>query len=299
MHVTIIGVGLIGCSLGLALRKNGHHVCGVDKNSKHLEEAKKIGGIDNYKNISNALSNTDLVVLCLPVDAILKTLPKVLDKISGKTTVMDMGSTKFDICQRVDKHKRRANFVAAHPLAGVEHSGPKAAHVDLYLNARVLICDVQKSSSWALSVVTRVFQELKMKTVFMDSDEHDQQLALVSHLPQFMAYALASLEDFDKDINKNWVELGGGGLQSSIRLGKSDAGMWMPIFEQNKAYLLQCVDNYMNKMNDMKNMIENNRLDDLRELIKTANNNYEKLNYGNNKPGTTVENQSALKIFYS
>lgn len=299
LNITIIGTGLIGCSLGLALKKNGHYVCGVDKDKSHLEEAKKRGGIDYYESLEKALSNTDLVVLCLPVDAILNILPKVLDNISDDATVMDMGSTKLGICREADKHPRRENFVAVHPLAGLEHSGPKAAHVDLFLNARVLICDAQKSSSWALSVVTGVLQELKTKAVFMDSDEHDQQLALVSHLPQFMAYVLASLEDFDKEVNKNWVELGGGGLQSSIRLGKSDANMWMPIFKQNKKHLLNCLDNYMDKLVKMKNLLEKDKFDEMHDLIIKANENYEKLNYRSKKPGTLVENQNALKIFYS
>ncbi len=299
MQITIVGTGLMGCSLGLALKKLGHHVCGVDNNPEHLNEALKMGSIDYFSEPEQAFAETDLVVLCVPVDAVVKLLPNILNQISENAVVMDMGSTKLDICTLADQHDHRNQFVAVHPMAGVEHSGPKAAHVDLFLHARVIICDAQRSSSHALNKVLGMLQELKMKAIFMDADEHDRQLALVSHLPQFIAYALASLEDFDKDANKNWVELGGGGLQSSIRLGKSDAKMWIPVFQQNKDYLLQYIENYIDQLNNIKNLLRDDKTDDLDNLIKNANINYEKLNYRNKKPTTTVANQGAPKVFYS
>ncbi len=299
MQVTIVGTGLMGCSLGLALKKLGHHVCGVDNNPEHLNDALKMGGIDYFAEPDQAFTGTDLVVLCVPVDAVVKLLPRILDQINKNAVVMDMGSTKLDICTLADQHDHRNQFVAVHPMAGVEHSGPKAAHVDLFLHARVIICDPQRSSSHALNKVLGILQELKMKAIFMDADEHDRQLALVSHLPQFIAYALASLEDFDKDTNKNWVELGGGGLQSSIRLGKSDAKMWIPIFQQNKDYLLQYIENYIDQLNNIKTLLRDDKTEQLNSLIKNANVNYEKLNYRNKKPTTTVVNQGAPKVFYS
>ncbi|MFN3555903.1 MAG: prephenate dehydrogenase [Bacteroidales bacterium] len=299
MQVTIIGTGLMGCSLGLALKKAGHFVCGADTNDQHLLEAMQKGALDSAEPLETAISDSDLVVLCVPVDIIAALLPNILDQIPADTIVMDMGSTKLDICTRVSSHARRQDFVAVHPMAGVEHSGPGAAHVDLFLGARVIICDAQQSSSAALNKVLGVLQELKMKVIFMDSDEHDRQLALVSHLPQFIAYALASLDDFDKDANKSWTELGGGGLQSSIRLGKSDADMWMPIFQQNKDYLLQYVDNYINQLSLLKNMLEKEQFQLLKQCISKANQNYERLNYRNNKPRPLIPNQGAPKVFYS
>lgn len=299
MQVTIVGTGLMGCSLGLALKKLGHHVCGVDNNPEHLNDALKMGGIDYFAEPDQAFTGTDLVVLCVPVDAVVKLLPRILDQINKNAVVMDMGSTKLDICTLADQHVHRDQFVAVHPMAGVEHSGPKAAHVDLFLHARVIICDPQRSSSHALNKALGILQELKMNAIFMDADEHDRQLALVSHLPQFIAYALASLEDFDKDTNKNWVELGGGGLQSSIRLGKSDAKMWIPIFQQNKDYLLQYIENYIDQLNNIKTLLRDDKTEQLNSLIKNANVNYEKLNYRNKKPTTTVANQGAPKVFYS
>ena len=299
MHVTIIGTGLMGCSLGLALRKSGHFVCGVDVNESHLAEALKMGALDQTDSLENAISKTDLIVLCVPVDVIARLLPFVLDNMAEQATVMDMGSTKLTMCTLASAHPRRKDFVAVHPMAGVEHSGPQAAHVDMFMHARVIICDAQQSSSQSLNKVLGLLQELKMKAIFMDADEHDRQLALVSHLPQFIAYALASLSDFDKENNKSWTELGGGGLQSSIRLGKSDAQMWMPIFSQNKNYLLQYVDNYIGQLQQMKQMLEDDGAPQMDSLIQTANANYEKLNYKNNTPRPLVPNQGAPKVFYS
>ena len=299
MHITIVGTGLIGCSLGMAMKKQGHHITGVDNNSKNLDKALFRGGIDDQMSLEEALPKTNLVVLCVPVDAVVDLMFPVLDNLPEKAVVMDMGSTKADICAKADAHPRREDFVAVHPMAGVEHSGPMAAHIDLFLHARVIICDAQSSSTFALNTVLGVLQELKMKAIFMDSRHHDKQLALVSHLPQFIAYALASMEDFGDEQNKEWVELGGGGLQSSIRLGKSDAAMWMPVFDQNKDQLLGYIDSYINKLQQMKNMVENGNNADMNNLIQTANANYEKLNYRNNKPRPLLPDKGAPKVFYS
>jgi len=299
MRITIIGTGLMGCSMGMVLKKNGHHITGVDNNPLHLEKAQIMGGIDEAASMDEALATTDLAILCVPVDAIQNLIFPVLDKLPEGAVAMDMGSTKADICHRANQHPSRRQFVAVHPMAGVEHSGPMAAHVDLYLHARVIICDAQKSSSAALNTVLGILQEIRMKVIFMDSTDHDRQLALVSHLPQFIAYALASLADFDSQTNKEWVQLGGGGLQSSIRLGKSDAAMWIPIFSQNQNFILQYINRYVENLNFLKSLVENNDVEKMNDLIKTANNNYERLNYRDNKPRQAVPDKGAPKVFYS
>jgi prephenate dehydrogenase len=299
MQVTIIGTGLIGCSLGLALKKSGHHITGVDNNPSHLEKALFMGGIDEISSLDDALITAQLVVMCVPVDVVIQLLVPILNKLNEDAVVMDMGSTKGEICRLADSHASRNQFVAVHPMAGVEHSGPLAAHIDLFHQARVIICDAQKSSTTALNVVLGVLQEIRMKVIFMDSSEHDRQLALVSHLPQFIAYALASLESFSDENNKDWVQLGGGGLQSSIRLGKSDAAMWIPVFDQNKEHLLDCIDKYVNQLKHIKELVLQNKRSEMEELIKTANHNYEKLYYRNNTPRPLVPDKGAPKVFYS
>lgn len=285
--------------MGMALKKQGHHVIGVDKDDKNLHDAKFMGGIDDHMPLQEAIPITDLAVLCVPVNAVVDLLLPVLDLLSPHAVAMDMGSTKATICKKAEQHPRRDSFVAVHPMAGVEHSGPLAAHVDMFLHARTIICDPQRSSTAALNRVLGVIQELKMKAIFMDAHDHDRQLALVSHLPQFIAYALSALEDFSDEDNKDWVELGGGGLQSSIRLGKSDADMWIPIFRQNRQHLLEYIDGYMEKLAEMKKLVLSDDAAKMKKLIKTANKNYEKLNYRNNQPRPLVPNKGAPKVFYS
>lgn len=298
MQVTIIGTGLIGCSLGMALKKNGHHITGVDHNIDHLEKAILVGGIDEAQNLEQALGTAQLVVMCVPVDAACALLPHILDQVNDQAVVMDMGSTKEAICRVADNHVKREKFVAVHPMAGVEHSGPLAAHVDLFHQARVIICNAHQSSIHSLNVVLEVLQQIRMNVIFMNAEEHDRQLALVSHLPQFIAYALASLEDFSDEHNKQWIQLGGGGLQSSIRLGKSDASMWIPIFEQNKENLLGCIDRYIEKLQQMKDLVNGSDRDNMNSIIHNANINYEKLYYRNGTSKPIVTDKST-QVFYS
>jgi prephenate dehydrogenase len=299
MNITIIGTGLMGCSLGMALKRNGHQVTGVDNNPSHLEKALFMGGIDEVKNLDEAVESAQLVVLCVPVNAIRDLILPVLDIIKQDGVVMDMGSTKKEICSVADTHINRDQFVAVHPMAGVEHSGPLAAHIDLFDRARVIICDAQKSSTSSLNIVLQVLQDIRMNVMFMESAEHDRQLALVSHLPQFIAYALASLNDFNDEKNKDWSQLGGGGLRSSIRLGKSDAGMWMPIFEQNKKNLIEYIDRYIGRLQEMKELVQNEEEKKMHCLIKKANNNYEKLNYGKSKNLSIVPEEGKSRVYYS
>lgn len=300
MNITIIGTGLMGCSLGLALKKGGHFITGVDHNPLHLEQAESIGAIDKAMEMTDALVNADLVVIGVPVDATVRILPHVLNSVPENATVMDLGSTKLEICNAIRNHHRRGIFVPVHPMAGVEHSGPLAAHIDLYINAKGIICEPQISTYQSLNVVLGILQELKMRAIFMDTEDHDRQLALVSHLPQVMAYALASMGDFELKANKQWVELGGGGLQSSIRLGKSDANMWMPIFQQNKDNITGYIDNYINQLTKLRKLIVENDQATLNENITKANLNYEKLNYRQNKNKKSVElQQGSPKVFYS
>jgi prephenate dehydrogenase len=298
MQVTIIGTGLIGCSLGMALKKSGHHITGVDHNIDHLEKALLVGGIDEAQSLEDGLAGAQLVVLCVPVDAACTLLPIILDQINDQAVVMDMGSTKEAICRVADNHSKREKFVAVHPMAGVEHSGPLAAHVDLFDQARVIICNAHHSSIQSLNVVLEILQQIRMNVIFMHAEEHDRQLALVSHLPQFIAYALASLSDFSNEHNKQWVQLGGGGLQSSIRLGKSDASMWIPIFEQNKENLLGCIDRYIEKLQQMKDLVNGNDRNGMNTLIHSANVSYEKLYYRNAASRPMVTDKTT-KVFYS
>lgn len=299
MKISIVGTGLIGCSLGLALKKQGHHLIGVDLNSHHLEQALQIGAIDQHMPMALAAKTSDLVMLCTPVDVSIGLLNELLDEVDSTTTVMDMGSTKAAICDSVADHPRRGNFVAVHPMAGVEHSGPQAAHVDLFLHARVIVCEAQRSNTKALNKVLEVLQSLSMRVNFMDPQEHDRLLALVSHLPQLMAYALGALGEWDNSFNREWTQLGGGGLRSSLRLAKSEASMWIPVFQQNKSALLGFLDQYIAKMEEMRQLISTGRDELLNREIKTANSNYDRLHAKDPSTAHGIEVDRNQMVHYS
>lgn len=277
MHVAIIGTGLIGCSLGMALRQSGHYVSATDVHEQYLYRAWEKGAVDRLATPDQVMEHADLVVLCIPVDAIVGMLPEILEKMPDGAILWDMGSTKEVICKIADAQPRRADFVALHPMAGVEQPGPEAASGDMFRHARAIICNAGQSSDAALKTSKMILDDLQMKIMYMDAAEHDRQLALVSHLPQFLAYVLSSMDDFEKKENNNWTQLGGGGLKSSVRLGKSDADMWLPVFSQNKSNLLHYIDRYLYHLQAMKNMIVSNEQACLKNTIAKANENYDKL----------------------
>jgi len=246
MRITIVGVGLIGGSMALDLRKAGmaRHIIGVDHNSKNGAKALKLKLVDKMLPLDVALQ-TDAVILSIPVNALQSVLPELLDKIEEKTVVIDTGSTKSQICKAVSTHSKRRQFVAAHPIAGTENSGPEAAFSGLFRNKTNIICEKDKSSKNALSVAKKIFDVLGMNTVFMEPKEHDKHVAYVSHLSHVSSFLLGqTVLDIEKD-EKNIFNLAGSGFSSTVRLAKSSPEMWAPIFEQNREYLSQALLEYI------------------------------------------------------
>lgn len=247
MRATIVGLGLIGGSFALGLRKSGlaTELIGVDWNPEHSAQAVELGLVDSILNSDEALSTADLVVLAIPVNSLNTFLPHVLDVIKDETVVMDAGSTKSSICKVVANHPKRKQFVAAHPIAGTENSGPTAAFHGLFKDKTNIICESGKSSEYALEVATKVFNALEMKTIYMEADEHDKHVAYVSHLSHVSSFLLGqTVLDIEKD-EKNIFDLAGSGFASTVRLAKSSPDMWAPIFEQNVEYLSQALLEYI------------------------------------------------------
>jgi prephenate dehydrogenase len=244
---TIVGLGLIGGSIALDLRKSGFcdELTGLDRNADHARLALQLDLVDRIVPEAKALSTADLVVLAIPVDAILVLLPTILDNIKNDAVVVDTGSTKSLICKAVNNHPRRNRFVAGHPIAGTENSGPTAAFSGLFLNKTNIICEAQKSAEDALHTAIRLFEALGMKTIFMQPDEHDRHLAYVSHLSHVSSFLLGqTVLDIEQD-EKNIATLAGSGFASTVRLAKSSPDMWAPIFEQNMEYLSQALQEYI------------------------------------------------------
>lgn len=247
MNVTIVGLGLIGGAMAIDLRKAGlaNSITGVDQQEVHASKAIALGLVDKVADLPSALKNADLVVLAIPVNALGKLLPTVLDSVKATAVVLDAGSTKGSICKAVAGHAKRQQFVAAHPIAGTENSGPEAAFSGLFTNKTNIICEKDKSSDEALATALQVFDALGMNTIFMESEEHDKHVAYVSHLSHVSSFLLGqTVLDIEKD-EKNIFALAGSGFASTVRLAKSSPDMWAPIFEQNLDYLSQALQEYI------------------------------------------------------
>jgi prephenate dehydrogenase len=273
MEVTIIGLGLIGGSIALDLKKRkfATKILGVDSNLANAESALKLGLVDEIGSLGQAVKNTDLVILAIPVNKVLEILPGVLDLIPEHTTVTDMGSTKREISAIVNGHARRKNYVPAHPMSGTENSGPSAAIVNLFKGKICIICDHEKSGPQHLALVEKMIHLIGMDIAYMTSDEQDHSTAFVSHLPHAAAYALANAVHAKKD-RSIIFDLASGGFRSTVRLAKSSSTMWHPIFQQNKDYVVEALDVYIKHLADFRDSIRNEDSDKLLSLIKNANN---------------------------
>ena len=272
MNVAIIGLGLIGGSIALELKKNGFSkkTIGVDKNISHCEKAIALNIIDEIQNLENAVLKSDLVIISTPVDASTQIITSILD-IVDKQIVMDVGSTKYALTNQIKNHLKRGNFVATHPIAGTEFSGPTAAQYKLFKGKVTIICDQKDSSPNALNTVKEIYRILEMKTIFMTSKDHDVHSAYVSHISHISSFSLAlSVMDKEKD-EKNILNMAGSGFESTVRLAKSNKDMWTPIFSENKENILEVLENYIGKLNDFKKAIKNNDKSSMNRLIENAN----------------------------
>jgi len=249
----------------------GASIFGVDKKRIHQKKALHFGYVNRVLTMEEALKVSDLVILALPVNVILHILPKVLSKIKSSTVVMDVGSTKGSICQSVEMHPGRRNFVACHPMAGTENSGPEAALKKLFDKKVVVICDKEKSSKLALKKAQNVFLKLGMRVVFMSSTQHDVHVAYISHVSHVVSYVLAITVLNKEKSTKAIFDLASSGFQSTVRLAKSHSTMWCPIFIDNSENITGVLDNYINNLRVFRNAIATKNPEKLGKLIERAN----------------------------
>jgi len=273
MKTTIIGLGLIGGSLAKDLRRTGFstELTGVDVNEKHAKQAVELGLVDKTETLENSIKEADIVIIAIPVNHELVVLPRVLDLIGSGTTVTDMGSTKREIIQAIKNHKRRKNFVAAHPMSGTENSGPTAALENLFKGKITILCDQEDSGPQHVALIEKMFQNLGMDIAYMTADEQDHSTAFVSHLPHAAAYALANAVQ-DKEDRKIIFDLASGGFRSTVRLAKSASTMWYPIFQQNRDYVVESLDVYIKHLTEFRDSMKNLDDEKLGNLILSANN---------------------------
>ena len=272
MTVTIIGTGLIGCSMAYRLKECGFadRIIGVDQDQSNLETAILLGWIDEAMKMNEALALSKLVILAVPVDATLQMVPGLLDGIQQQV-IMDVGSTKKMIGAVISEKRNRGRFVATHPMWGTEKSGPAAVVKEAFKDRVVVICDQEKSDPDALKLVEDLYDQIGMRRVYMNSANHDIHAAYVSHISHVASYAL-SLTVLEKEKEEDAIfELASGGFESTVRLAKSDPSMWVPIFMQNRENVLDVLNEHISQLRKFKSCLEKENYQYLTELIENAN----------------------------
>lgn len=280
MKTTIIGLGLIGGSIAIDLRKSGlaTELVGIDLNPAHAKKAVELGLVDNIETEDKAIASSDLIILAIPVSALSQLIPTILDAVKKNAVVIDTGSTKSSICRATAQHTNRRQFVAAHQIAGTENFGPEAAFSGLFNNKTNIICEKEKSSEHSLSVAEKVFGTLGLNTIYMDPEEHDKHVAYVSHLSHVSSFLLGqTVLDIERD-EKNIFALAGSGFSSTVRLAKSSPDMWAPIFEQNAEYLSQALLEYIMHLQKFQYHLMKRDGNELHRIMKDANHIREVLN---------------------
>lgn len=272
MNITIIGAGLIGGSLALSLKaKNPNvQVFGVDKNENNLKKAIKLGIIDEALSLEEAMKSSKILILSVPVDVIQALAPKILD-LTEDHVIIDMGSTKQNITDTIKDHPKRGRWVAAHPMAGTEYSGPEAAFSGLFTGKVMVYVDAMKSDEDAFEIADQITEQLEMKSTFMNAKEHDVHTAYVSHISHITSMALA-LTVLSKEKSQGRIfELAGSGFESTVRLAKSSAEMWTPIFKQNRNNVLEVLKEQIEQLQHWHTILEKEDYDSLHKLIKKSN----------------------------
>ncbi|QDO92824.1 prephenate dehydrogenase [Formosa sediminum] len=271
-NIVVIGIGLIGGSMVKDLKRVHPEtkIIGVDKNPDHVNQA-LVSGLIDQKGTLNAVENADLVILSIPVDASVDLLPEILDLVSDDTLVIDVGSTKLDVCQKVEHHEKRRNYLSCHPIAGTEFSGPQAAINDLFKNKTNIICEVEKTAFKLQERALQVFSDLGMRIRYMNPESHDKHIAYVSHLSHISSFMLGKTV-IDKERNERDIfDMAGSGFASTVRLAKSSPNMWTPIFKQNKTNVIETLDEYINNLNQFKILLEQDDFEAIFDEMKNTN----------------------------
>jgi prephenate dehydrogenase len=273
MKITIFGIGLIGGSLARDLRESkfASEIIGVENSPAHAEKALELGLVNRIETKENAIAEADLIILTVPVNALIDELKFVLERIKPHQVVTDCGSTKGIIIDGVKNAPNRNRYVASHPIAGTEYSGPTAAISGLFSDKICIFCDVENSDSDAVEAVEKMYRGIGMDIKQMDSHQHDIHAAYVSHISHISSFVLAATVLEKEQDEEAIFEMAGGGFESTVRLAKSSPQTWSPIFQQNKAYLLEAIDTYIEKMYRFRNSINKNKFAELEEFMSEAN----------------------------
>jgi prephenate dehydrogenase len=268
MNIGIIGLGLMGGSLALSLKKLDfiNSVVGSDHNEQHQKDALNLCLVDKIVEFEE-IKKCDVIFLAIPVDGVIAIFKNLID-VSSDTTIIDLGSTKEVIVNSVPKEIRK-NFVAAHPMTGTENFGPYAAIEGLYNNHVVVLCDLEDSGDIQKEVSRKIFKALNMKKYFMKSHEHDRHAAFISHMPHAISYSIANAV-MNQENKHNILALAAGGFRSMSRLAKSSPSMWEDIFRQNKSNLLEAIDLFEDELQKLKINIQDENWQSVNKTMKAG-----------------------------
>lgn len=270
MKLLIVGVGLIGGSFSLSLqRKKEIEVGGVDSDSNVLDVAVERSIISKrFPDVKSGMKWADIVLLTVPVNVLKELLPTLLDDVADHQTIVDFGSTKSAICKSVNGHPNRHRFIAAHPIAGTEHSGPGAAFAELYDQKNLIVCDSEYTDADAMSEFEQLALDAGFYLTKMPSEEHDKHLAYISHLSHVSSYVLSNtVLEKEKD-GEIILDLAGSGFASTVRLAKSSPEMWSAIFLENKEMVLESISAYQEELDRLKQLIEHEKHDDIGQYLQ-------------------------------
>jgi prephenate dehydrogenase len=268
MVVGIVGLGLMGGSMGLALRSvpQVRKIIGYDHNKTHCKEALKFHLVDEVAEWDE-IKRADVIFLAIPVEGIIRSFHNLTD-VSPMCTIIDLGSTKEKIVSSIPPQIRQ-NVVPAHPMTGTEKFGPAAALANLYRNKIVVLCNLEESGELQQATAKALFEAIGMKIVTMDAKEHDRHAAYISHLPHAISYALANAVMSQEDA-RNILILAAGGFRDMSRLAKSSPIMWKEIFKQNKANLLDSMDHFEEELTRCRQLIQEEKWEELETWMKKA-----------------------------
>jgi prephenate dehydrogenase len=272
MNIGVIGLGLIGGSFALAAKQRLEDVIlyGADQNKAHLEEAIESGIVD--QSLSPELyTKMDVMILAIPVNAASLLVLNLLDQINDNALLIDVGSTKVSICKIVSLHPKRKQFLATHPIAGTEFSGPSAAFADLYVNQTQILCETQKTRPDLLEWAVQFFRLMKMNIEEMDPQAHDQHIAYVSHISHISSFMLGKTVMEKEQDERTIFDMAGSGFASTVRLAKSSPEMWTPIFEQNSLNILEVLNEYIANLEEFKKLLENKNWSAMHEQMQEIN----------------------------
>ena len=272
MRLAVVGIGLMGGSIALSLKKKGFvsHVIGVDQNIEHQKQALQLGIVDEIMSLEDAVTSSDIIALATPVNVAELLLPTILNLVN-KQVVFDLGSTKESIVNVANAHSNKGRFVPTHPMWGTEFSGPTAAQTDAFVDKATVICNKSQVDPDALAIIEQMYVQLGMHILYMDAIKHDIHVAYISHISHITSFALANTV-LEKEKESDAIfELASGGFESTVRLAKSNAAMWVPIFMQNKENVLDVLNEHISQLRKFKSCLEKENFDYLSDLIENAN----------------------------